>query len=129
VQPDGVQSVHIRGLAERAASPVHRIGPDVTVPDSVPLRIGYDHRVAYGTAALRRDEAGIWADAEVFTDMLPGGTATLKDVPYLAVAVRVTGSDRPAELPVITAGEVVGVILCRENIDPDLPPWEVAYGE
>lgn len=120
-------TIRIRGLAERAASPEQPLGPEVIVPESVPLRIQSSPPETVGTAMLRRDEAGIWAEAvirlygdgEHFEVMRRDHPAAAW--PYLAVGV----ARAITENGVIVSGEVSDVFLVRENVDPDLPVWEV----
>jgi hypothetical protein len=129
-----VTAIRIRGLAERADSPERPLGPDVTVPESVPVRIDGDRGMTcVGMATLLRDDAGIWAEAkldrgavaQVLGMPLADEVTAIEGFPCFALAVRVTGEDRPAELKAITAGEVVGISLCRKNVDPDLLPYEI----
>lgn len=115
MEPD-VQTVRIRGLAMRDAG---RLEDDTIVPATVPVWIGYDYSSQIGTAALRRDETGIWADV------------TAEDGPwrescrYFGMSFRCGhAAARPGGL-----GEAIGVSLVASNGDPDLPPWEVVYDE
>ena len=125
-----VMSIRIRGLAEKADSPEQPLGPEVIIPESVPLRVGSGAKnETVGSVALNRDERGIWAEGEIrldaweramgesrFRDDHPAG-----EWPKLAVGIL-----RPlAEGGVITSGKIVSVSLVRENADPSLPPWEV----
>jgi len=113
MQPDGVQSVRIRGLAMRDAG---RLETDTIVPDTVPVHVEYDYSSQIGTAALRRDETGIWADV------------TAEDGPwrescrYFGMSFR---CGHAAARPGGGLGEAIGVSLVASNGDPDLPPWEV----
>jgi DNA-binding PadR family transcriptional regulator len=133
VQPDEhprrhcTSSIRIRGLAERAGSPDRPLGPEVIVPEQVPLLVESSPPETIGTAALRRDERGIWCEAEIWFDGHGEQAAAMRDRhpaeqwPKLAV-----GIERAlVEKGVITAGRVTSVSLVRENFDPGLPPWEV----
>ena len=132
MEPD-VPAVHIRGLAERAASPVQRLGPDVTVPATLPVLLEFSHtEPAIGTATLTRDNEGIHADATLWLTGTFGEIAKRHDIrnmwPKLAIGIRAATVTKGADgADVITSGEVVALSLCRENVDPDLPPWEVVY--
>ena len=133
MEPDEPPKVHIRGLAERAASPVHRLGPDVTVPDTLPVLLEFSRtEPAIGTAALTRDDEGIHADATLWLAGFFGKMAMHRDVgvlwPKFALGIARTVIIKDDDgTDVITAGEVVALSLCRENVDPDLPPWKVVY--
>jgi len=122
-----VSTIRIRSLAERADSPEQPLGPEVIVPEQVPLRIESHPRETVGTATLRRDEAGIWAEAVIHLDADTEYAEVIRRDhpaaawPYLAVGIIRTLSEKG----VITSGEVVAVSLVRKNIDPGLPPWEV----
>ena len=104
----------LHGICERAASPEQPLGPDVVVPESVPVSIifSYDHII--GVATLRRDEHGdIWADiADVQTD-----PRMLEACPCFAIRAIV----KPGQPAVIN-----GLAICEANVDPDLPPYEVS---
>lgn len=120
--------IRIRGLAERAASPEQPLGPEVIVPESVPLRLESGSGRQVGTATLRRDEQGIRAEAafprDTGRDRVPQwhGSHHPADLwPKLAVGV----ARALSENGVITSGEIACVCLVRENIDPALPPWEI----
>jgi hypothetical protein len=133
VSTDKPPRVHIRGLAERAASPVHRLGPDVTVPDTLPVLLEFSRAEGpIGTATLTRDDEGIHADATLWLTGLFGKMAMKRDIgvlwPKFAIGIARTVITRDGDgTEVISAGEVVALSLCRENIDPDLPPWKVVY--
>ena len=108
-------SMHIRGLAMRDAG---RLEHDTIVPARVPVFIKYGHSKQVGTAALRRDETGIWADV------------TAEDGPwretyrYFGMSFR---CGHAAGRPGAGLGEAIGVSLVDSNGDPDLPPWEVVH--
>ena len=135
VNPDEPPTVHIRGLAERAASPVHRLGPDVTVPATLPVLLEFSRaEPPAGTATLTRDEHGIHADAVLRLTGLFGKMAARHDIrtlwPKFAIGIAgtvITSDDDGTDA--ISAGRVVSLSLCRENVDPGLPPWKYVYGE
>jgi hypothetical protein len=120
-------SIRIRGLAERADSPDRPLGPEVIIPESVPLNVETSPPGQVGIATLRRDEQGIWAEAEIQFDGHGERSAAMRDRhpaeawPKLAVGIE----KALVEKGVITVGRVISVSLVRENFDPDLPPWEV----
>ena len=123
-----VASIRIRGLAERADSPEQPLGPDVIVPESVPLRLEYGAGETVGTARLRRDEAGIWAEAEIppdtGRDRVPAWHHSHHPAdlwPKFAVGI----ARALSEGGTITSGEIACVCLVRENTDTTLPPWEI----
>ena len=114
----------IHGICERADSPEQPLGPGVVVPLSVPLTANFDPRRVIGTAALARNAEGdITADAEVTTE----GAALLADLRFFAVAVIAAEVSHDISRPAgrITGGEVRGVAIVRDNVDPDLPPFAV----
>ena len=131
MEPDTVQTVHIRGLAERADSPVHRLGPDVTVPETRPVLVEFSHAVPpAGTARLTRDDEGIHADATLYLVGWLRQMAQKHDLrslwPKFALGIaRTVITEDEGGGAVIIAGEVVSLSLCRENVDRDLPPWKV----
>ena len=133
--PDAAPTVHIRGLAERAASPVRRLGPDVTVPGTLPVLVEFSHeRPPVGTATLSRDGEGVHADATLWLTGWLAQMAQKTDIrklwPKFALGIArtvITKDDDGTD--VITSGEVVALSLCRENVDPGLPPWEVIRDE
>jgi len=81
MEPDEVQTVRIRGLAERAASPVHRIGPAVTIPETLPVLLEFSRsEPSVGTATLHRDDEGIHADATLYLTGRFGEIAKREDI-------------------------------------------------
>jgi hypothetical protein len=125
-----ITSIRIRGLAERADSPEQPLGPEVIVPEQVPLRVEFDAgKEPVGFVALSRDERGIWASGEIRLDAWEQAKTGNRDRydhpagqwPKLAVGIL-----KPlVENGIITSGKVVAVSLVRENADTSLPPWEV----
>jgi hypothetical protein len=123
-----ISSIRIRGLAERADSPVQPLGPVVAVPGTVPLMTETSPREQVGTATLHWDEQGIRAEGVIdlgaweripVNDRRQAHPAELW--PKFAV-----GIEKPlVEKGIITSGRVAFISLVRENSDPDLPPWEV----
>jgi hypothetical protein len=133
-----MESIHLRGLAERADCAEQPIGPGVTVPENVSVYLEFNLRSGpVGTATLRRDERGIWADITLEPDAGTRSANLMRHVirkdqlrelwPALAVSIARTVVSKSDAHPmaVITAGEVANVSLCRANRDPDLPPYEV----
>ena len=124
-----ITSIRIRGLAERADSPDQPLGPEVIVPESVPLHVMTSPPETIGTATLHRDEDGIWAEAIIelaaWERVMAGsryrGDHPAGEWPTLAVGIgKVLVEDG-----IITSGRVESVYLARENSDPGLPSWEV----
>jgi hypothetical protein len=133
-----VTTIHLHGLAERADCAEQPLGPDVTVPEKVNVYLEFDLRGGpVGTATLRRDEQGIWADVTLETDARTRSADLLRRVvgkgelrklwPAFAISVARTVVSKSDTHPmgVITAGEVANMSLCRANRDPGLPPYEV----
>jgi hypothetical protein len=127
-----VTTIHLQGLAERADCAEQPLGPDVTVPEKVDVYLDFNLLSGpVGTAELRRDEQGIWADVTLELDAHTLSTDLMRKVisrgelrklwPAFAISVARTVVSEG----VITAGEVANMSLCRANRDPDLPPYEV----
>lgn len=131
-------AIHLRGLAERADCAEQPLGPGVIVPETVSVYLEFDLRNGpVGTAKLRRDEQGIWADVTLEPDARTRSADLMRHVigkgelrklwPAFAISIARTvvikSEDHPAG--VITAGEVGNISLCRANRDPDLPGYEV----
>ena len=123
-------AVRLHGMCERAESPEQPLGPDVIVPDRVPLSIEFDRATPpIGMAALRRDEqGGIWAEVSGI-DVMPERIAAY---PYFAVGIAhpviskdTAEPDGSNPLGRITAGEITHLAVVRRNADPGLPPYEV----
>ena len=116
----------LRGICERAASPGLPLGPDVVVPESVPLLVQFDYQRVIGMAVLTRAANGdILASAEIG----PGADAgLLSAAPYFAIGIRHTRLEKDSDQPLgrIWAGEIRNVAIVDRNIDPDLPPYEVS---
>ena len=130
IPPEPVQTVRIRGLAERAASPVNRLGPAVTVPETLPLLLEFDSRNPIGTATLTRDDEGIHVDAAIPLTGLVRKLAERGDLrrywPVLATGISVTANGEDSDgTSMITKGTIRSVSLSRENADREMPPWEV----
>lgn len=133
MQGDEPAKIRIRGLVERADSPEQRLGPDVTVPGTLPVLLEFSHaEPPIGTAILTRDDEGIHAYATLWLAGVFGKMAMKRDIrvlwPKFAIGIArtvITKGDDGAD--VITEGEVVSLSLCRENVDPGLPPWEYVY--
>lgn len=109
--------IRLRGIAYRDGLPWRSgPGPATIVPAAVPVWAGYDDGNAIGTAALRRDEAGIWADAAV------------EDGPWRETCRYFSMSFRCAhlaEVPGAGLGEAIGVSLTATTGDEGMPPFEV----
>lgn len=135
-------TIHLRGLAERADCTEQPLGAGVIVPETVNVYLEFDLCGGpVGTAKLRRDEQGIWADALIYPDAEHAHGALMGNAlstgkfrqlwPAFAISIArtvITKSDAHP-MGVITAGEVANMSLCRANRDPDLPPYEVVYDE
>lgn len=134
-----MSTLHLRGLAHRAGCAGQPLGPGVTVPETVPVLLEFDVRSPVGTATLRRDEHGIWADAVISLDLKGfhgdlirkavsrGEFRRLWPAFAISIARTVITKDDAHPMGVITSGEVRHVSLCSANSDPDLPQYEVVY--
>jgi hypothetical protein len=133
-----VTAIHLHGLAERADCAEQPVGPGVIVPERVSVYLEFDLQAGpVGTAELRRDEQGIWADVTLEPDARTRSADLLRHVirrgelrklwPAFAISIARTVVSESDAHPtgVITAGEVANMSLCRANRDPDLPPYEV----
>ena len=127
-----VTEIRLRGLAERADCAEQPLGPGVIVPEAVSVYLEFDLLGGpVGTAALRRDEAGIWADVTLNPDAKSRSADLMRHVvargelrrlwPAFAISVAKT----VVAENVIVGGEVANMSLCRANRDPDLPPYEI----
>lgn len=109
--------MRIHGICERAESP-GPVGPDAVVPDTVPLTLNFDMTSTIGIAALSRAPNG---DILASADIVPGSAIEKliqrKIVPYFAVGAVA----KPGEPAV-----VIRLSVCEQNVDPDLPPYEVS---
>ncbi len=102
MNPDGVQAVRIRGLAERAASPEHRLGPDVTVPGTIPVPLEFRHRLRTRSAHTAPPPSTATGKASAPTPTSGSPAASGKSPqggirklwPYLAVIILVTDAAR-----------------------------------
>jgi len=122
MEPEPVQTVHIRGLA----MPRARYGPGVVVPETIPVLLSFVSGGNIGTARLRCDDEGIHADAMLPLEGTFGDFARKVDPrklwPKLSLAIRDVG-DPDAE--VIAQGTVAALsIVAGEDSDPD---WEYVY--
>jgi len=120
---------HLHGICERAASPEQPLGPDVVVPESVPLLVQFDYQRCIGIATLTRAANGdILASADI-GDPDPATARLIRDraAPYFAIGVGSTVLEKDDDHPLgrITAGEIRNVAIVDRNIDPDLPKYEV----
>lgn len=114
------------GMCERVASPTP-LGPDVLIPDSVPLTVNFYLGCWLGKVTLCPDEDGnIWAEAYCRDDD-ERMVAFARTYPYFAIAVRDAVVTTEDGLPMgrVTAGEVAEVAIVERNNDPDLPPYKV----
>lgn len=137
-----MMAIHLRGLAERADCAEQPLGPDVIVPEKVPVLLEFSAIGGpVGTATLNRDDHGIWADAIIRLDAgTQAGLLVRKAVergdfrkmwPSFAIDVArtVITKDDTHPMGVITGGQVMHLSLCRANRDPDLPPYEIVYDD
>lgn len=129
-------TIRLRGLAERAGCAEYPLGPDVIVPETVSVYLEFNKRNGpVGTATLRRDEAGIWADAVLDLDSGTKSADLLRHVngkgrlrkTWPAFAISVAGAVVTKDG--VTGGTVADLSLCQANSDPDLPPYEVIYDQ
>ena len=108
-------SVHLHGLAMRDDG---RLDDTTIVPETVPVWVEYDWSKEVGTATLRRDETGIWADV------------TAEDGPwretcrYFGMSFR---CGHLADVPGPGLGEAIGVsVVAATAAWSGLPPFKVA---
>ena len=129
-------TIRLRGLAERADCAEQPLGPDVVVPETVSVYLEFNLSSGpVGTATLKRDEQGIWADVTLHPDAGNWSATLMRRViekgqlrdlwPAFAISVARTVVSEG----VITAGEVTNMSLSRANRDPDLPPYEIVYDD
>jgi hypothetical protein len=109
--------MRIRGICERADSP-QPLGPDVVVPETVPLTVNFDLADPVGWATLTRAPNGdILAGADIFPGSVTERLIRRHLVPYFSVGAIA----KPGEPPVICR-----LAISESNADPDLPPYEVS---
>jgi hypothetical protein len=110
-----VTTISLRGLACGPSG----LDPTTIVPETVPVWVEYDYAAEIGTAALRRDDAGIWAEAAV------------EDGPWQETCRYFGMSFRCGHLAAVPGaglGEAIGVSLVAETAPwSGLPPYEVVY--
>jgi hypothetical protein len=110
-------TTHLRGLA---CGP-DRLDPTTIVPETVPVWVEYDCAIEVGTATLRRDDAGIWADVIV------------EDGPWQDTCRYFGTSFRVGHLAAVPGpglgpglGEAIGVSLVAKTAPwSGLPPYEI----
>ena len=111
-----MSTIRLHGLA---CGP-DRLDPSTIVPETVPVWVEYDHDKQVGTAALRRDEAGIWADITAEEG------AWQETCRYFGMSFR---CGNLADTPGPGLGEAIGVSLVAQTAAwSGLPPYEIVNG-
>jgi len=106
-------TIRLRGLACGPS----KLDPTTIVPGTVPVWVEYDNATEIGTAALRRDDTGIWADAAV-------ENGSWRDTcRYFGMSFR---CGHLADVPGPGLGEAIGVSLVAETAPwSGLAPYEI----
>ena len=106
-------TVRLHGLA----SGPDRLDPTTIVPETVPVWVEYDYGTKIGTATLRRDDEGIWAD------VVAEDGPWRETCRYFGTSFRV---GHLADVPGHGLGEAIGVSLVAKTAPwSGLPPYEI----